>query len=120
MEPDWTIGTVLPVLALAAAGALVPIGLYRLHRPSLGALALNLLASALILVVAGAALFAALYAGRGADIARAPVAALVHFLRLGLSAAIVWLPVLLLTGIALGQRTEARLSKLREAREAGR
>jgi hypothetical protein len=54
------------------------------------------------------------------DLTRRPIEAAVHFLRLGLSSAIVWLPVLLLTGLALGQRSEARLSKLREAREAAR
>ena len=75
-------------------------------------------ASALILILAGAAIFAALYAAEGVDLARRPGAAAVHFLRLGLSSAIVWLPVLLLTGLALGQRSEARLSKLREAQEA--
>lgn len=120
MPIDWSLGTLLPIALLAAGGGFVPIALYRLHGPRLAPLALNLLASALILIVAGAAIFAALYAAQGVDLARHPGAAAVHFLRLGLSSALVWLPVLLLTGLALGQRSEARLSKLREAEEATR
>ncbi len=118
MTLDWTIGAVLPAVCLAAAGALVPMALYRFHGPSLRALAVNLLASALILTFAGGLLFASLYAGAGADLTRSPVAAAFHFLGLGLSAALFWLPILVLTGLALGQRSEARLSKDREAREA--
>jgi hypothetical protein len=118
MNLDWTIGTVFPAICLAAAGALVPMALYQLHGPSLRALAVNLLASALILVFSGGLLFVLLYAGAGADLTRSPVAAGLHFLGLGLSAALFWLPILILTGLALGQRSEARLSKDREAREA--
>ncbi|MCU0855378.1 MAG: hypothetical protein MUF63_10850 [Rhodobacteraceae bacterium] len=120
MPLDWSLGTLLPLALLAAGGALVPLALYRLHGPRLAPLALNLAASALILIFAGAAIFATLYAAEGVDLARRPGAAVVHFLNLGLSSAIVWLPVLLLTGLALGQRSEARLSKLREAEEAAR
>jgi hypothetical protein len=120
MSFDWSLGTLLPLALLAAGGALVPTALYRLHGPRLAPLALNLAASAFILILAGAAIFAALYAARGVDVARRPAAAAMHFLDLGLSSALVWLPVLLLTGLALGQRSEARLSKLREAEEAGR
>jgi ABC-type siderophore export system fused ATPase/permease subunit len=118
MSLDWTLGTILPLLLLAGAGAAVPVALYRLHGPALRALALNLLASAMLLILAGGAVFVVLYALQGADLSRRPLAALLHFLRLGLSSAIVWLPVLLLTGIALGQRSEARLAKLREEAEA--
>jgi hypothetical protein len=120
MPLDWSLGTLLPLALLAAGGALVPLAVYRLHGPRLAPLALNLAASALLLIIAGAAIFAALYAAEGVDLARRPGAAAVHFLRLGLSSALVWLPVLLLTGLALGQRSEARLSKLREAQEAAR
>lgn len=120
MSPDWTLGTLLPLALLAAGGALVPVLLYRLHGPELRALALNLVASAAIMLLAGAGLFALLYAAEGVDLARRPVAAALHFLRLGLSSSLVWLPVLLLAGIALGQRSEARLAKHREAEEARR
>lgn len=120
MGLDWTLGTILPLALLAAGGAVVPLALYRLHGPRLRALALNLLASAVILILVGGGAFAVLYTLQGADISRRPLAALLHFLRLGLSSAIVWLPVLLLTGIALGQRSEARLAKQREEEEAER
>ena len=66
----------------------------------------------------GSALFAALYVAEGVDLSRRTGDAIGHFLRLGLSTSIVWLPLLLLTGLALGQRTEARLSRQREAKEA--
>lgn len=120
MPFDWTLGTLLPLALLAAGGAFVPVALYRFHGPRLASLAANLVISAFILILVGALTFAALYAAEGVDLARRPGAATLHFLRLGLSSAIVWLPVLLLTGLALGQRSEARLAKLREAREAAR
>jgi hypothetical protein len=120
MPIDWTLGTLLPLALLAAGGALVPLALYRLHGPRLAPLAINLAVSSLLLILAGAAFFAALYAAEGVDLTRRPGAAALHFLRLGLSSAIVWLPVLLLTGLALGQRSEARLARAREAREAAR
>ena len=120
MTLDWSLGTLLPLVLLAAGGVLVPVALYRLHGPGLMPLALNLLASAILLVLAGGAVFAILYAAEGVDLAHNPAAAVLHFLRLGVSSSLVWLPVLLLVGLALGQRSEARLSKLREAREAAR
>jgi hypothetical protein len=98
----------------------VPLAFYRLHGPTLRALAVNLLLSAVVLILAGGAVFAVLYALQGADLARRPLGALLHFLSLGLSSAIVWLPVLLLTGLVLGQRSEERLAKLREEEEAQR
>jgi hypothetical protein len=120
MSLDWSLGTLLPLALLAAGGVLVPLALYRLHGPGLVPLALNLLASACLLILAGSVVFAALYVADGVDLARRPAAAALHFLRLGLSSALVWLPLLLLTGIALGQRSESRQSKLREAQEAAR
>ncbi len=115
---DWIIATGIPVAAMGAMAVLLPVALVRLHRPSLALLALDLLIAAIVLILAGSALFAALYAAEGVDLSRRGAEAALHFLRLGLSASIVWLPLLLLTGIALGQRTEARLSRLREAIEA--
>lgn len=117
---DWTLQTVVPAVALALAGAALPLLLVRRHGPSLKALAADLVISAILLVLLGGGLFAALYADQGVDLARRPVGAAIHLLGLGVSASLVWLPVLLLTGLALGQRTEAQLSKLREAREARR
>jgi hypothetical protein len=118
MPFDWTLGTLLPLALLAAGGALVPLALYRLHGPRLLPLALNLAVSTGLLVLAGAAIFAALYAAEGVDLARHPGQAALHFLGLGLSSALVWLPVLLLTGLVLGQRSEARLARLARLREA--
>ncbi len=120
MTPDWTIETVIPLALLGGAGAVVPLLLYRLHGPSLGALAVNLLASAVLLFLGGTLVFGALYLIEGADLSRRPGAAALHLARLGASAALVWLPILLLTGLVLGTRSEARLSKLREAEEARR
>lgn len=119
MPLDWTLGTILPLVLLAAGGVALPLGFYRLHGPRLAPLAVNLAVSACLLILAGAVTFAVLYAAEGVDLTRRPGAAALHFLRLGLSSALVWLPVLLLTGLALGQRSEARLARLREAEEAG-
>jgi hypothetical protein len=103
------------------AGRFVPLALYRLHGPRLAPLAINLAVSALLLILAGAATSSPRSTRPRAWTSPAgPGAAALHFLRLGLSSAIVWLPVLLLTGLGLGQRSEARLAKLREAREAAR
>ena len=119
MTLDWTIQTLIPLLVLSAGAVLLPMLFYRLHGPQLAPLALNLLVSALCLVLLGTAIFTVLYLWGGADLARRPGSAAAHLLGLGLSAGIVWLPVLLLTGISLGIRSEARLAKIREAREAG-
>lgn len=115
MTLEWTLETLIQLAALGGLGFGVPVALYRLHGPSLGALAVNLVASVLIVFVAATALFGWLYLRQGVP---ADTATLGHVARLGLSSAIVWLPILLLTGLALGQRSEARLSKLRERREA--
>ena len=120
MTPGWTIETVIPLALLGAGGALVPLLIYRFHGPTLGALVLNLLASAMLLFVGGTLVFGVLYVIEGADLSRRPGAAVLHLARLGASAALVWLPILLLTGLVLGTRSEARMGKLREAEEARR
>lgn len=118
MTLDWTLQTLLPLVFLASAAVLVPVILYRFHGPELRPLALNLLVSTLLLVLLATLLFAGLYISQGAVLGLRPLAAAVHLLRLGLSSALVWLPVLLLTGLSLGIRSEARLAKLRETQEA--
>lgn len=118
MTLDWTLQTLVPLALLAAGAVVFPMLFYRRHGPQLRSLALNLLTSAAILVLLGTAIFAVLYVCEGADLSRQPSAALAHLFTLGLSAALVWLPILLLTGISLGIRSEARLAKIREAQEA--
>jgi|GEM_PF-5253584 len=120
MTLDWALQTLIPLALLSAGAVILPMLFYRRHGPDLRSLALNLVASAAILIAFGTAIFAVLYLWAGADLSRRPAAAAGHLLRLGLSAALIWLPVLLLTGISLGIRSEARLAKIRESQEASR
>lgn len=115
MTLDLSLQTLWQAALLAALGALVPLALYRLHGVSLTALAVNLFASALALTAFGAVLFGALYLRQGVPLSPALAG---HFLTLGLSGAIVWGPVLLLTGLGLAQRSETRAARAREVREA--
>ncbi len=117
---DWTVQTLIPLFLLAAGAVLLPVLFYRLHGPRLAPLAINLLVSALCLVALGTAIFTGFYLWGGADLTRRPAGAAAHLIGLGLSAAVVWLPILVLTGISLGIRSEARMAKLREMEEAGR
>lgn len=115
MTLDWTLETLLQIAGLGVLGALVPVVGYAFHGPGFRALAVNLVLSALVVYALAVALFAALYLGQGVPLSGAAVA---RFLVLGAQSAIVWLPVLLLTGLGLGQRSAARQSREREAREA--
>lgn len=96
---------------LALAGAVVPILMARLFEDTLHGLAQALAASCVVLVLAGALLFVAVYAEAGLDVRRLaerPAESLRLFLWQGLRAAIVWVPILLLTAISLGRGVEAR------------
>lgn len=115
MTLDWTLETLLQIAGLGALGVFVPILIYGLHGPGFRALALNLAASVGIVYALSALLFAALYLRQGVPLTSE---AFGRFLGLGAQAAIVWLPVLLLTGLGLGQRSAARQSRERERREA--
>ncbi|MEO1152398.1 MAG: hypothetical protein AAFX59_00805 [Pseudomonadota bacterium] len=105
---SFGVETALPILCLAALGWLVPWAIQRMMPDRLPALALSLVAATGVLSVIGAGLFAWLYVQQGlAPAALGTGAAVAHFFGLGLRGAIVWGPVLLLTGLSLGRGIEA-------------
>jgi hypothetical protein len=101
-------GLVLPALALAVMGWLVPRGLALAFPEGAGPLLLLAVASAALMLLLGMAFFAALYARQGV-----PWDALLeagwdglalHFLWLGSISALLWGPILLLSVAGLPRR----------------
>lgn len=115
---SFTVDTAIPILCLAALGWLVPWGIQRWMPDRMSALALSLVASAGVLSVLGGVLFAWLYIRQGlAPQALGAGAVIWYFFGLGLRGAIIWGPVLLLTGLSLGRGIEARRGQAMAARE---
>ena len=117
---DWTLQTVLPIAALAGAAAVLPWAFHRFMEDTIRALWIAITASTGALTVMGAAIFAVLYTENGLSFGAMqadPLGAAGHFLSLGLRASLVWLPVLALSGISLGQRIEARRGAAMAARD---
>ena len=117
---EFTLATLLPLLTLGALGWAIPAFTARLFEDTLPGLARALALSALLLILAGTALFLLLYSDIGLDpasLTRDPLGAARHFLGLGLKSALVWAPVLVLTAIALGQGVEARRERRMSARD---
>ncbi|MEL6643146.1 MAG: hypothetical protein AAFQ79_04365 [Pseudomonadota bacterium] len=115
---SFGIETALQILCLAALGWLVPWGIQRGMPDRQSALALSLVASAGVLSVIGGGLFAWLYVRQGlAPEALGAGAVIWYFFGLGLRGAIVWGPILLLTGLSLGRGIEARRGQAMAARE---
>lgn len=112
----WLLEFLLPLLALGALGAVLPVVLVRVLPKGRQAVLLSVVASAWLLWIGGALLFLGLYLLRGVPLPdMASGSAVGHFLSLGLRSALVWGPVLALAGLALAQREEAR-----QGREAAR
>ena len=119
---DWTIATVVPMLTLALAGGFLPGMLAGRFPDTLHGLAQALALSAAILILFGAVLFLALYSDAGLSIdtlAERPLDSLRHFLGLGLKAALVWGPILVLVGFGLAQGVERRKGERLAARDPG-
>jgi hypothetical protein len=102
---DFSSGLILPTLALAVLGWLVPRLLARVWPEGVGPLLLLALASTLILIALATALFVVLYLGQGVPLAlildRGVLGGWPHFLRLGLASALVWAPIMILSVAAL-------------------
>lgn len=117
---DWTISTLVPIVTLALAGGVLPIFLSGRFPDTLNGLAKALALAAAALIVLGAILFAALYSDAGisfATLAERPVDSVRHFLGLGLKAALIWGPILLLVGFGLAQGVERRKGERMAARD---
>lgn len=117
---DFTAGTLIPLVALGALGALLPIALRRVFPDTLHGLLQALCLSVVILVFVGAGLFVYLYARDGFSVgalAAQPADGARYFIALGLKASLVWAPILALTGISLGRGVEERRSRRLAARD---
>ena len=118
MTLDWT--TILPLICLGAGGAIVPWLLMRIFPDTQHGLLQALAVSVVVLILAGTLIFVALYAEAGLDVARlaeAPWESLRHFIRLGLLAMIIWVPILLLAAFSFARGIEARRSQQMAARD---
>ena len=112
---SFTLATIVPICLLGIVAVLIPRALFARMPRTLTAVGLNMLISSVALIVVGAFLFSILYALQGQGIAMAiaaqPMAFLIEFLTLGLSAAIIWGPILLIDVFGLAQKTEVSNQK---------
>ena len=110
MLSDFGLGLILPALCLAAVAWVVPIWLrWRLPEGVRPLIALSALAT-LILLVVGACMFLGLYLLQGAPLdlllQAGAGATILYFLRLSVSAAIIWAPIMVLSIAALPKTWE--------------
>lgn len=110
-QPIGFLNTGLPLAVLAALALGVPRLLVRRGTRAHGDIAIAMLGSVLILLVAGQLLFALLYIIAGIDVVtafrQAPLATGGFFLRLSAFAALIWGPVLALVWLGMAQRVES-------------
>ena len=92
---------ILPALVLAVVAWFVPVVLSRMLAEGVAPLMLNAGLSTLILFGISAGFFAFLYVGQGASVEALAEGGLlsnvVHFGRLGLQAALIWAPIMVLS-----------------------
>ena len=100
-------GLIVPALALALVGWMVPRGLSLVFPEGLRPLLVLAFLSTLIMIALGTAFFVALYAWQDIPLATlfAPglASGLVYFARLGLVSALLWGPILILSVAGLPQ-----------------
>ncbi len=110
--PISVLNTGLPLLLLGALALLLPFAMVRRDSRAHLEVAVGIWASAGLLLLAGAGVFAAVYAAEGARVGAAlsdaPLATGWFFLKLSGYAALVWGPVLALAWLGLAQRVEKR------------
>lgn len=118
---EWSLATLPPIAVLGVLAVLCPLALFRLVRRTYAGLAIAALLSLTLLLVAGGIAFAWAYAIGGADLAAAfgtaPLATGLMFLGRGLSAALVWGPILALTLFGLTRRVEEARGEALKHRE---
>jgi len=94
------LGLLIPFALLVGAGILIPRLLERVMPETLGGLILNGILSSVALLVVSAGYFAVAYYWRSTAVfdlfGIAPAATVMHFLRLGIGAAVIWAPVVVL------------------------
>ena len=90
----------LPAVVLAVVAWFVPVVLSRMLAEGVAPLMINAGLSTLILFGVSAGFFAFLYLGQGASVealAEGGLSNVVHFGRLGLQAALIWAPIMVLS-----------------------
>ncbi len=111
-EPIGLWNTGFPLVLLGVLAVLFPRLLVRRGTRSQGEVFVAVWASAGLLLVAGAGVFAAVYGARGAPVGAAfgaaPLSASWFFLKLSGFAAMLWGPVLVLVWLGLAQGVEKR------------
>lgn len=91
-------GVILPMILLLALGWFVPQGLAKVMPEGVKALMMLAVCAFVILLVLSGMFFAGLYVARGAPLAAfTPQMAGLHFGRLGLLSAIIWLPIMIIS-----------------------
>ena len=120
--PITFFNTGLPLIVLAALAIVVPLVMVPRGTRRQWEVAVAIWASAGMVLLAGAVVFALIYALGGIGVAEAfgdaPLATGLFFLRLSGAAAVAWVPVLLLTWLGLAQLVEKR--KGRDKAQEGR
>lgn len=111
-EPISLLNTGVPLIVLGALAVLLPLMLVPRGTRKQWEVAVAIWGAAGLLLLAGGAVFAAVYAvegiGVGAAFGEAPLATGWFFVRQSGLAAVAWVPVLLLTWFGLAQRVEKR------------
>ncbi len=101
MNSLFTDGLVIPALALALIGWLVPRGLSLVFPEGVRPLFVLAFVATLIMLVLGMVFFVILYVAQGVPLSAlfAPgiASGVVHFLRLGLISALLWGPIMILS-----------------------
>ncbi|WP_172299534.1 hypothetical protein [Pseudoruegeria sp. HB172150] len=111
-KPISFLNTGVPLILLGALAVLIPLLMVPRGTRSQVEVAVGIWASAGMLLLAGLAVFAVIYAVEGIGVwsafGKAPLATGWFFLTLSGYAAVAWGPVLLLTWLGLAQRVEKR------------
>lgn len=114
-EPIGLVNTGLPVAGLVVTAIVLPRLAVPTDTRSHYAIAGSVLATAAVLLAAGAVVFASVYAIGSADITNAvathPYTTTLFFVRLSAMAALVWIPVLALVWFTMAQAVEVRLGE---------
>ena len=111
-EPIGWINTGLPLVLLVGGAILLPKLLSGAGTRSHLVVSVAILSTAISLIVSGAAIFAAIYLLRGADVGlvfdQTPMVAVKFFVRLSGMAALAWGPILALVWFVMAQGVEKR------------
>ena len=112
-----TTGTIFGIAVLAFLGWAVPVLAMRMLPDTLRSVVIAALIALPVLTLAGAGVFAWLYAERVGSAALSAPGALAHYGWLGVRGGLVWGPVLALTALGLAHGVERRRGERMAARD---